>query len=175
MKKLAILAILFAFACLANMFVWATVPSIQAGCIKRIEQGQHLNPYQVGSIYSLHLAACAAGVFVAPETANESFQLLWKHGDREWHNDFFVRPDIIRAKHVGLTYTWKDLRIGTALNGQDVCETDSTYYVTGTMQYPYLSQPTVFFGKIYVTEGLFYYLQQIGLMHPYKFTYIASK
>jgi|GEM_PF-2946881 len=177
MRKIFKILVIALALLVGNVFLWTFMQDgLQRHCINKIEHGKSLNAYEVGSIYTIHLGVCFVGCFVAPEFTKESIQMLWKHEERVWHSDFFVREDLIRNRgRIGLPYTWKNLRIATALNGYVIRETPTTYYITDTIQYPYIHKSTSFFNLFYVNEGLFNYLQKIGLLHPYKFTYIAEK
>lgn len=146
---------------LCNLFFWIT-SDIQQKCIKKLENKQALNIYEIGSIYSIHAAVATFGYFVSPEAARQEFYLSFPHKEKVWKNTFNYK----KQGRIGLPYTRENLRIACAVNG--FYQKDNTIF--GKMAYPYIKEDTIILGFRF-NEGLLNYLQTIGLLFPYKVKY----
>lgn len=173
---LVVVCILFLF--ILNLLYWTT-SNKQSQCVNKLNENKSLSLYEKCSIYQIHLGVCIFGWIVSPEATKQEIYLMWKHGDIEWDNSYVKETMKVYKSKKGykknrVYIPYSDigkLRLSTALNGTEIYTNGKGEKVVGAwFYYPKLQTNTIILGFKF-NESLLSYLQDIGWLHAYKFSY----
>ena len=188
MKKLIIF---FLFAITGLIFIngcYWIFSDIQIQCIKKIEDNQPISVYEKASILTLHAGIFTVGAFYCKEAAYANFKMLITDKDTVYmHSDNWITPKIktrFKNKELGrmtwngdtdyafsspekdgaILLNWCELKEQT-IDGKPcyVAECDYTWKVPSKTTF----KVTDLF-SIVLYEQLFYELEKIGILHPFK-------
>jgi hypothetical protein len=160
----------------------------------KIQRGEDLQMNEKLSIYGLNLSIGIVAFPVYPEVAKETLLLCIpeRGNNRTFKSDFFLKSAKIREAIANKRnrVSWsknefvtgiKESRYALALNPCTLRVTEredyTEYEVTVNVEYA-RNFPVVLIGwplKITLQEGLFWYLQEINWLHPYKASWICLK
>lgn len=188
MKKLIIF---FLFTITGLLFVngcYWIFSDIQTQCIKKIEGNQPISVYEKASILTLHAGICTVGAFYCKEAAYANFKMLITDKDTVYmHSENWITPKIkarFKNKELGrmtwngnvdyafsspekdgaILLNWCELKEQT-IDGKPcyVAECDYTWKVPSKTTFKVTDS-----FSIVLYEQLFYELEKIGILHPFK-------
>ena len=156
----------------------------------RVQKGERLSFRENCNIYGMNLMMAAGAFIIYPEVAKETFLMIFPAKERAFENDFFMSSKAIqralkdnpKSKKVHVSWRPSDYldilsgeaRVALALNACDINRHKNGAITAEVMvTYPVKAKTLLipFPIKIYVEEGLFHYLQNIGWLHSYKAVY----
>ena len=161
---------------------------------EKIRQGKALSVYEIGSIYSMHLAVCTAGWFFSPEATKEVIGMSFKRNRGrvlEKDSDFFLRFSSAAEKvygcqdqnkkraiafngDVSYMYGSPDRRLALAVNPGILWCDNERVYLQVEAHYPKCYNTHIglpWGGRITINECLFSYLEDKEILHPYTLIY----
>jgi hypothetical protein len=161
---------------------------------RKIQRGEDLQINEKLSIYGLNLSIGIVAFPVYPEVAKETLLMCIpsRENKRTFKSDFFLESGKIQEANANKRnrVSWsknefvmgnKESRYALALNPCTLRVTEredyAEYEVTVNVEYA-RNFPVVLIGwplKITLQEGLFWYLQEINWLHPYKASWICRK
>lgn len=161
---------------------------------EKIRLGRDLSLYEVGSIYTMHLAICTVGWLYSPEATKEVLGMSF-HANRgriiEKESDFFLKCPSVAAKvrslgspslkqkiafdgDVSYMYNSPDRRLALAVNPGYIWKDCERVYLQADAHYPKCYNTHIglpWGGQVTVNECLFSYLEDKGILHPYSVVY----
>ena len=161
---------------------------------EKLRQGKELSLYEVGSIYTMHLAMCAVGWLYSPEATSEIIRMSFKKNrDKviKKESDFFLKFPIIRDRYKSQysrkriafngdkTYSLRDgdHRLALAVNPGYLWRDNEYVYLEVPAHYPVCYDTHIGITdkcRITIHESLFSYLEKKGLLHPYTMIYYTK-
>ena len=190
-SKIIGIAILIAFlAVFINGCIY--VFTLQEKTMDKIQNGEKVSLYEKCSIYTMHMAVYVFGWPLSPEAAGEILRMSFSRNREKSifkENDFFMdspsvqktitdlqedhRKKIVFRAETAYNTASPDQRVALAVNPGFLYKKDGKIYLESYAHYPYRSATpiTLFGAKIIIQEGLFYYLEKIGWIHPYTMTW----
>lgn len=177
-KRCGFVVVCILFLFILNLLYWTT-SNKQSQCVNKLNENKSLSLYEKCSIYQIHLGVCIFGWIVSPEATKQEIYLMWKHGNIEWDNPYVKRAmkgykskKGYKKNRVYIPYSdISKLRLSTALNGTEIYTNGKGEKVVGAwFYYPKLQANTIILGFKF-NESLLSYLQDIGWLHAYKFSY----
>ena len=186
-KSIIILFFVIIVIIISNGCYWLC-SDIQTKCVEKIANNQELSLYEKGSILTLHLGICTVGSFYCSEAAYANFQMLITKQDTVYlHSDRWITPKIKRRfennqlskmvwngdndyafsspeKNGAILLNWCMLS-EQEINGKQcyVAECDYTWKVPSRTTFKITDK-----FSIVLYEQLFYELEKIGILHPFK-------
>jgi hypothetical protein len=160
----------------------------------KLRQGKELNAYEIGSIYTMHLAICTVGWIYSPEATKEIIGMTFKRNRNKViskESDFFLKYPIIRdhyqnqysRKRIAFngdkSYSFldKDHRLALAVNPGYLWRDSKYVYLEAPVHYPVCYNTHIGITKrfcITINECLFSYLEKKEMLHPYTLIYYAK-
>lgn len=187
MKKILINLLIILLLIFGNGCYWL-FSDIQTRCVEKIANNQSTSFYDKASILTLHLGICTAGAFYCKEAAWANLKMLTTNNDTVYlHSDKWITPKIrkrFESNKLGkmtwngdVDYAFKSPEKDGAilLNGCLLKEQviDDKLCYTAECDYTWKQPSKTTFKitdnfSIVVYEQLFYELEKIGLLHPFK-------
>jgi len=192
MRKLKIaILVLFAVVFLNGCYYvfWGQKTSVQ-----KIREGKELNLYEIGSIYTMHMAICIVGWIFSPEATTEIIGMSFKKNRDKVirkESDFFLKYPIIQDQYQN-QYSRKkiafngnksyslldsDHRLALAVNPGYLWRDNGCVYLEAPIHYPVCYNTHIGITKsfrITINECLFSYLERKGILHPYTIVYYTN-
>lgn len=158
----------------------------------KIRQGKELSAYEIGSIYTMHLAVCTVGWFFSPEAAKEVIGMSFKRNRGKVirkETDFFEKYQIIAAGcfaadgvrkriafdgDVSYKFSAKERRLALAVNPGYYWKDGNGAHLEVPVHYPKCYNTRIglpWGGHVTLNECLFSYLEDKGILHPYTIVY----
>lgn len=187
MKKLLIYISLIFILIFGNGCYWIC-SNIQTKCVEKIEQGSSISFYDKFSIFTLHAGLYTIGQFYCKDAAWSNLKMLTTNKDTIYiHNDRWITPKIKARFENGqlgkmawngdTDYAFKSPEKNGAvllnwcvldeqiIDGKQcyVAECDYTWKVPSKTTFKITDKL-----EITLYEQLFYELEKIGLLHPFK-------
>jgi len=161
---------------------------IQTRCAEKIAEGRETSLYEKASILSLHLGICTVGALYCPDAAYANFMMLITRKDTVYlHSDKWITPKVKArlenqqwgkmAWNGDVDYAFRSpekdgaILLNWCTLGEQVIDGKPCY--TATCDYT-LKVPSKTTFKltddisIALYEQLFYELEKVGILHPYK-------
>ncbi len=187
MKRIIIIILVVFSVILGNALYWL-FSDIQTTCVEKIAEGKGTSIYDKASILTLHLGICSIGYLYCPEAAYANMQMLISNEDTVYlHSEKWLTPKVksrFEKKQLG-KMTWNgdiDYAFNSAekdgaillnwcildernINGKPCYVAECDY----TWKQP--SKTTFTLSKnfsIVVYEQLFYELEKVSILHPFK-------
>ena len=186
-KKVLTSVLIFIVAVIGNASYWLC-SDIQTRCVEKIARGESTSFYDKFSILSLHLGICTVGAIYCPEAAYANFKMLVTDKDTVYlHSDNWITPKIKERfeknqlgrmawngdtdyafsspeKDGAVLLNWCTLKDQEILGKPCyVAECDYTWKVPSRTTFKITDK-----FSIVVYEQLFYELEKIGILHPFK-------
>ena len=186
-KKIVISVVLILGLIIGNGCYWV-FSDIQTRCAEKIAKGEETSLYEKASIATLHMGICTVGALYCPEAAWANSRMLVTRKDTVYmHSDKWITPKVrsrLEKEQWG-RMAWNgdaDYAFGSpekngaillnwcVLGERDiegnpcyVAECDYTWKVPSKTTFKITEN-----FEIVVYEQLFYELEKIGLLHPFK-------
>lgn len=186
-KSIIIFFLVLATIIISNGCYWLC-SDIQVRCINKIADKKELSLYEKSSILTLHLGICTIGSFYCSEAAYANFQMLITDKDTVYlHSNKWITPKIKKRfenKQLGkmawngdndyafsspekdgaILLNWCMLS-EQEINGKQcyVAEYEHTWKVSSRTTFKITDK-----FSIVLYEQLFYELEKIGVLHPFK-------
>lgn len=181
---IALLALLFANGCYYVIYG-------QFRSTDKLRQGKELTYYEIGSIYTMHLAICIVGWIYSPEATMEIIGMSFRRNRDKVirkESDFFLEFPVIRnhyqnqysRKRIAFdgdkSYSFldKDHRLALAVNPGYFWRDHEYVYLEAPVHYPVCYNTNIGITKSFrvtINECLFSYLENKGILHPYTIVY----
>lgn len=192
---------LFSWALLNTVFMKNSLNSYdeaRAMYMAKIHSGGDLSFHQKTNVYFLNVFMSLGAAVVYPEIAVESLLMMFpvEHGERRFNSGFFLRSKWIQKKIKGLNrgesvrVSWNlqhyllggtEARYALALNPCLITRRSDgaadIYEARVKVGYPAKSEVMLIHwpAQFRIEEGLFWYLQQCGWLHPYEAVWTCMK
>ena len=160
----------------------------------KLRRGEELNKYEVGSIYTMHLAICAVGWIYSPEATKEIIGMSFKKNRDtivKKESAFFLKFPVIQ-EHYQSRYSRKriafdgnksysfldnDHRLALAVNPGYLWRDSEYVYLEAPVHYPVCYNTHIGVTKkchVTINECLFSYLEKKEILHPYTVIYYTK-
>ncbi len=166
----------------------------QKASAQKIREGKELTLYEIGSIYTMHMAICTVGWIYSPEATKEIIGMSFKKNRDEVirkESDFFLKYPIIQDQYQSQYARRKiafngdksyslldsDHRLALAVNPGYLWRDKDYVYLEAPVHYPVCYNTHIGITKsfrITINECLFSYLEQKGILHPYTIVYYTN-
>ena len=160
----------------------------------KLRQGKELNLYEIGSVYTMHLAICTVGWIYSPEATKEIIGMSFKRNrDKviKKESDFFLKYPVIRNQYQSqycrrriafngdksYSFLDKEHRLALAVNPGYLWRDNEYVYLEAPIHYPVCYNTHIGITKrlrITLNECLFSYLEKKEILHPYTVIYYAK-
>lgn len=187
MKKFLIGALILVAIVTSNGCYWV-FSDIQTRCVEKINMGEEISLYDKISIMTLHAGICTLGQFYCPEAATANLRMLFTSKDTIYvHSDKWLSPKV-KARfatdrlgrmawngNVDYAFGSPEKDAAILLNGcelgEEVINQKPCY--TAACDYTWICPSRTTFKitdnfSVVMYEELFYELEKIGILHPYK-------
>lgn len=186
--KIVVISVAFILALIVGNGCYWVFSDIQTRCADKIAEGRETSLYDKASILSLHLGICTVGALYCPETAYANFMMLITRKDTLYmHSDRWITPKV-RARlekeqwgrmvwNGDVDYAFsspeKDgaILLNWCMLGEREIEGKPCYVAECDYTWKEPSKTTFKITEniaIVIYEQLFYELEKIGLLHPFK-------
>ena len=186
-KKLLIILAIVVVLVFGNGCYWL-FSDIQTECVKKISKGESISLYDKFSISTLHLGMCTVGSLYCAEAAWANFKMIITDNDTIYlHSDAWLTPKIKNRFKNGqlgrmawngdVDYAFnspeKDgaILLNWCILNEQVINGKSCYTAECDYTWKVPSKTTFKIAdnfSIVLYEQLFYELEKIGLLHPFK-------
>lgn len=166
----------------------------QKASAQKIREGKELTLYEIGSIYTMHMAICTVGWIYSPEATKEIIGMSFKKNRDKVirkESDFFLKYPIIQDQYQSQYARRKiafngdksyslldsDHRLALAVNPGYLWRDKDYVYLEAPVHYPVCYNTHIGITKsfrITINECLFSYLEQKGILHPYTIVYYTN-
>ena len=186
--KIVVISVAFILALIVGNGCYWVFSDIQTRCADKIAEGRETSLYDKASILSLHLGICTVGALYCPEAAYANFMMLITRKDTLYmHSDRWITPKV-RARLEKAQWgrmAWNgdtDYALGSpekdgavllnwCMLGEREIEEKLCYVAECDYTWKVPSKTTFKITEniaIVIYEQLFYELEKIGLLHPFK-------
>lgn len=194
MKRIIIVSIIIILLIIGNGCYWL-FSDVQRGCVEKIAKGQPTSLYEKASILTLHLGICSIGSLYCKDAAYANFKMLVTDKDTVYmHSDNWITPKIkARFKNnqlgkmawngdVDYAFNSPEKDGAILLNGCILSERviDGKQCYVAECDYTWKCPSKTTFKitdglSIVLYEQLFYELEKVGLLHPFKLVCYCEK
>jgi hypothetical protein len=193
-KKFIVILLISICLIITNICYWLC-SDIQDRCVEKIALEKNISFYEKFSILTLHLGICSVGTLYCPEAASMNFKMLTTKEDTVYlYSNKWLTPKIKKrfennqlgkmAWNGDIDYAWSSPEKNGAvllnwctlkeqkINNQQcyVAECDYTWKVPSKTTFKITDK-----FSIVIYEQLFYELEKIGWLHPFKLVCYYNK
>lgn len=186
-KKIMICALLVLGLVIGNGCYWL-FSDIQTRCVEKIARGQQTSFYDKASIATLHMGICTIGSLYCKEAAWANFKMLVSRKDTVYmHSDKWITPKVAArlekeqwgrmAWNGDTDYAFNSpekngaILLNWCILSERIIEGKSCYVAECDYTWKVPSKTTFKITKnieMVLYEQLFYELEKIGFLHPFK-------
>lgn len=161
---------------------------------RKLADKQELNPYEIISTYTMHLAICIVAPIYGKEVAQEYVGMSFKknrNSIKYVESDFFLDSPVVRKHLTSLgdkerRIAFKDdcyslynpnHSVALAANPGFLKKQDNKLIFRVPLHYPVCINTKIYITRnryILINESLFNYLEKIGVLHPYTIMYYTN-